>query len=137
VIDVDALHREILRPVVTVTRKKPDLAAMERALQRRFDDWEPRLGSSDGTMWRRSARSTELYGSPTWGGPQQSFRKRSASRPSEGCPGAAPRGPSHCGGHHARESRGRPDGRGRTRSMDRETQERGNPTERLEFLSAS
>jgi len=41
---VDALHASIGRPVVTVTRKKPDLAAMERALRRRFDDWEQRVG---------------------------------------------------------------------------------------------
>ncbi len=62
VIDVDALQREILRPVVTVTRKKPDLAAMETALRRRFDDWEARLGlirrhdveairTTHGTVW--------------------------------------------------------------------------------------
>ena len=43
VIDVDALAAAIDRPVVTVTRRKPDLAAMERALRRRFDDWEDRL----------------------------------------------------------------------------------------------
>ena len=43
VIDVDSLHAGIDRPVVTVTRKKPDLGAMERALRRRFDDWEDRL----------------------------------------------------------------------------------------------
>ncbi|HYV09084.1 MAG TPA: DUF99 family protein [Thermoplasmata archaeon] len=43
VVDVDSLHASIERPVVTVTRKKPDLAAMETALRRRFDDWEERL----------------------------------------------------------------------------------------------
>ena len=43
VIDVDALHASIDRPAVTVTRKKPDLAAMESALRRRFDDWQERL----------------------------------------------------------------------------------------------
>src|SRR3989442_3034655 len=43
VVDVDALHANIDRPVVTVTRKKPDLAAIETALRRRFDDWEERL----------------------------------------------------------------------------------------------
>ncbi len=42
VVDVDALHASIGRPVVTVTRRKPDLAAMERALRRRFDDWDER-----------------------------------------------------------------------------------------------
>ncbi len=43
VVDVDALRAAIERPVVTVTRKKPDLAAIETALRRRFDDWEERL----------------------------------------------------------------------------------------------
>lgn len=43
VIDVDALHQAIGRPVVTITRRKPDLAAIETALKRRFDDWEERL----------------------------------------------------------------------------------------------
>ncbi len=43
VIDVDALHEGIARPVVTITRKRPDLAAIETALHRRFDDWEERL----------------------------------------------------------------------------------------------
>ena len=43
VIDIDALHDSIDRPVVTVTRKKPDLRAIETALRRRFDDWEARL----------------------------------------------------------------------------------------------
>lgn len=43
VVDVDALHKTIERPVVTVTREKPDLKAIETALRRRFDDWEDRL----------------------------------------------------------------------------------------------
>lgn len=62
VIDIDRLQAAIRRPVVTVTREKPDLAAIERALKRRFDDWEDRLAqmrrhdveavrSSGGTLW--------------------------------------------------------------------------------------
>src|SRR5213592_2471241 len=43
VIDVDSLHEKVGRPVVTVTRRKPDLAAIETALRRRFDDWADRL----------------------------------------------------------------------------------------------
>src|SRR2546430_10678345 len=43
VIDMDALHAKVGRPVATVTRRKPDLAAIERALRRRFDDWEDRF----------------------------------------------------------------------------------------------
>lgn len=42
VIDLDALHREIGVPVVTVTRRSPDLDAIRGALQRKFEDWEER-----------------------------------------------------------------------------------------------
>jgi uncharacterized protein len=59
---MDALHKAIERPVVTVTREKPDLKAIETALRRRFEDWEPRLArmsrhgieavrSQAGTLW--------------------------------------------------------------------------------------
>jgi len=62
VIDVDALHAAFDVPVATVTRKKPDLTAIERALRRRFEDWEERLAvirrnpiepirSPHGTVW--------------------------------------------------------------------------------------
>ena len=43
VIDVDALHSAIAVPVATVTRKQPNLPAIERALRRRFEDWAERL----------------------------------------------------------------------------------------------
>ena len=43
VIDIDALHEAVDRPVVTVTRKKPNLDSIATALRRRFDDWEERL----------------------------------------------------------------------------------------------
>ena len=43
VIDVDALRETVGRPIVTVTRRKPDLVAIETALRRRFDDWDERL----------------------------------------------------------------------------------------------
>ncbi len=42
VIDVDALHRELDVPVVTVTRRPPDLDAIRGALRRKFEDWEDR-----------------------------------------------------------------------------------------------
>jgi len=62
IVDVDALHAKIDRPVLTVTRKEPDLAAIETALRRRFDDWEERLQllrrhrveairTTHGTLW--------------------------------------------------------------------------------------
>ncbi len=43
VIDIDALHDAVDRPVVTVTRKKPNLDSIETALRRRFEDWKERL----------------------------------------------------------------------------------------------
>lgn len=43
VVDVDGLHRKVGRPIVTITREEPDLAAIERALRKRFEDWEDRL----------------------------------------------------------------------------------------------
>ena len=62
VVDVDALSEAIRRPVATVTRKRPDLAAIETALKRRFDDWAERLAiirrhelesirTRHGTLW--------------------------------------------------------------------------------------
>src|SRR6266704_1397364 len=69
VVDVDALHASIGRPVVTVTRRKPDLAAMERALRRRFDDWDERwdvirrhdvesIRTKHGSLWVTYAGAT-------------------------------------------------------------------------------
>lgn len=43
VVDVDALHEVAEVPVVTITRRKPNMTAIETALRRRFDDWEERL----------------------------------------------------------------------------------------------
>src|SRR5207249_6448993 len=43
VIDAESLHEKVDRPVVTVTRRQPDPAAIETALRRRFADWADRL----------------------------------------------------------------------------------------------
>src|SRR5439155_1663058 len=43
VIDVDVLREAVGLPIVTVTRRKPNLVAIETALRRRFDDWDERL----------------------------------------------------------------------------------------------
>ncbi len=43
VVDVEALHAATDRPVATITRRKPDAVAIERALRARFPDWERRL----------------------------------------------------------------------------------------------
>ena len=48
VIDLEALHRELRVPVVTVTRRPPDLEAIRDALRRKFDDWEARWGLIEG-----------------------------------------------------------------------------------------
>src|SRR2546425_4088154 len=45
VIDIDAVRAAVDRPVVTVTRKKPNLGSIETALRRRFDDWQERLAT--------------------------------------------------------------------------------------------
>lgn len=42
VIDLEELHRELDVPIVTVTRRAPDLDAIGAALRRKFDDWEER-----------------------------------------------------------------------------------------------
>ncbi len=43
IVDVDALHEAAGVPIVTITRRKPNMAAIETALKRRFVDWEERL----------------------------------------------------------------------------------------------
>ncbi|MEM4293038.1 MAG: DUF99 family protein [Thermoplasmata archaeon] len=43
VVDIEAIHRATGLPVITVTRKKPDLAKIERTLKQKFDDWEHRM----------------------------------------------------------------------------------------------
>ncbi len=48
VLDLDALHREIGVPVVTVTRRPPDLDAIRGALRRKFEDWEERWALIEG-----------------------------------------------------------------------------------------
>src|SRR5213082_2038204 len=62
VIDVDSLHEKVGRPVVTVTRRKPDLAAIETALRRRFDDWADRLR----LMCRHRVESIRLGQGSLW-----------------------------------------------------------------------
>jgi uncharacterized protein len=42
VIDLDALHRTLGVPIVTVTRREPDLDSIRRALRKKFEDWEER-----------------------------------------------------------------------------------------------
>jgi endonuclease V-like protein UPF0215 family len=43
VVDIKGLFDEIGVPIVTVTREKPDLSAMESALKEHFEDWQARM----------------------------------------------------------------------------------------------
>ncbi|MFQ5907575.1 MAG: DUF99 family protein [Thermoplasmata archaeon] len=43
VVDIAKVHAETGVPIMTVTRKEPDLEAMERALVARFPDWTDRM----------------------------------------------------------------------------------------------
>lgn len=43
VIDIKKLYESIGIPIVTITRVKPDIIAMEEALKEHFEDWETRL----------------------------------------------------------------------------------------------
>ncbi len=42
VVDCRAIYEATSIPVITVTRKKPDMEAIKKALQTHFDDWEER-----------------------------------------------------------------------------------------------
>jgi len=43
VVDIQKLHQKVKLPIVTITREKPDVEAMENALKEHFEDWEKRL----------------------------------------------------------------------------------------------
>lgn len=43
VIDLESLHAALDTPVATVTRDKPDLESMKKALKAKFPDWEERF----------------------------------------------------------------------------------------------
>ncbi|MFQ5838359.1 MAG: DUF99 family protein [Thermoplasmata archaeon] len=43
VVDIEELYERISVPVATITRKEPDMEAIEKALKARFSDWESRM----------------------------------------------------------------------------------------------
>ncbi len=43
VVDIKELYEENHLPIITVTREKPNLEAMENALKEHFEDWQKRL----------------------------------------------------------------------------------------------
>ncbi len=62
VIDLAALHRELDVPVVTVTRRAPNLDAIRTALRRKFDDWEERWSLIEGhAIEEVTTRHTPLH----------------------------------------------------------------------------
>src|SRR5881628_104768 len=84
VIDIDAVRAAVDRPVVTVTRKTPNLGSIETALRRRFDDWQERLA----TIRRHEIEAIGTGHGSVWvtyvGASQPRSKRRSRSRPSEG-----------------------------------------------------
>lgn len=62
VVDLGKLYEAIAIPIVTVTRDKPDLMAIERALRAHFPDWERRLAvHKEGTLHEFSTAHNPLY----------------------------------------------------------------------------
>lgn len=43
VVDINELHEKVGLPIVTITREKPNLKAMENALREHFENWRERL----------------------------------------------------------------------------------------------
>ena len=62
VIDIDALSQETGKPVVTVTRDRPDMKAVKSALNKNFDDWETRYE----ILSRRKLRKLDTGHNPVY-----------------------------------------------------------------------
>lgn len=60
VIDIDELHKETGLPIATVTRERPDMERIERALRAHFSDWEDRWN----TINRRALKSVSTNFNP-------------------------------------------------------------------------
>ena len=43
VVDAEKIFNETKLPIITITRKKPDIKKIEEALKKHFNDWEERL----------------------------------------------------------------------------------------------
>jgi uncharacterized protein len=62
VVDIQRLFESIHIPVVTVTRDRPDLVAIENALRKHFPDWERRLAlHMEGTLYEFTTAHNPLY----------------------------------------------------------------------------
>ena len=62
VIDIDRLCVETRIPCATVTRDKPDMRAVEKALRENFDDWKDRLA----VLKRRKPRKVDTGHNPIY-----------------------------------------------------------------------
>lgn len=63
VVDLDRLHKAVGLPVATVTRRRPDLRAMDAALRRRFPDWRERSALlRRNPLWPLPTEHRPLYG---------------------------------------------------------------------------
>lgn len=71
-VDLAKLARDLRKPVVAISRDKPDNAAVRRALQTHFDDWRDR--------WRMVQNAGPLYAfKPLRGEPKLYFEVKGAS----------------------------------------------------------
>ncbi len=62
VVDIQTVHEAVQIPVLTITRDKPDLTAIESALRKHFPDWEYRLALHQvGTLHEFQTAHNPLY----------------------------------------------------------------------------
>jgi hypothetical protein len=62
VIDIKKIHKTIDIPILTITRDRPDLTAIEDALRKHFPDWEQRLAiHKEGTLHEFQTAHNPLY----------------------------------------------------------------------------
>ena len=62
VIDINKIHKTIDIPILTITRDRPDLTAIEDALRKHFPDWEQRLAiHKEGTLHEFQTAHNPLY----------------------------------------------------------------------------
>src|SRR5256885_2296237 len=81
VIDIDAVHKAVDRPVITVTRKRPNLGSIETALRRRFDDWKERFASIRRHEIEATRQTSQSALGPRCGDSTRRHRLRGGSGP--------------------------------------------------------
>lgn len=62
IVNIQKVYDAVTIPVITVTRDKPDLPAIEHALRKHFPDWEQRLAlHQEGTLYEFKTAFNPLY----------------------------------------------------------------------------